>query len=400
MNDTKSKKPLIVIIPFFIFIFVLLIMSIILPDQVYSTEENRSLTKRPIYDLSDISAITETLNAYVVDQFPARSSFVKVFSWMELAQKKKLSRNTYIAEEKWLMTKTHLIKNIDVLNFTQAMMNTAKRMKSADVYYAILPVKNDVFAYMDNGFFDQTNSKKNKDNLLKALENQSEVKVIDVSEYFCNTFTNEKLEEFYYKTDFHWNAFGAYEAACFIQERFLTDKIIANDEIFNRSNFEWILLSEKLYQGDLNMRFSNLFDMHEVIPCVIPTNSDVLQYFLSIDDSRQVNREEVIGKGMNKDIVSYNDIYTGNIPYYRVINNDAPSKKRVVIFKDSLENPMTDYFSTLFYEVDVIDARYIKDFTFQALSETRSFDVILFMFHQNSCSPELVDFLAESNNKN
>lgn len=394
MNNANNKKALVLIVPFFVLLCVFLLASIVTPDKTFSVEENRLLTMRPVYDLNNILAITDTFNTYVVDQFPERNQFLRIFSWMELIQGKKQARNTFIADREWLMTKTYLVGQETLHNFTQTIIQTAGQVRSAEVYYALLPVKNDVLEHLDSAYFDRTSSIKNKQNLRSAMDGQEDVGVIDISDYFMSKAPIER-EKMYFKADFHWNATGAYEAFKYIQERFLNDGVVQSEERVGDENFAFSYLSNTRYQGDMNRRFSNLFSMQEAIPLIVPKEYDHIKYYLSVDNSQQVQREDLVGKGIGGDIVTYNDIFTGNLPFYRVINEEAPSKQKIVIFKDSFENPMTDYFSTLFYEVVVVDARYLSDISFEEIIETDPVDILLFIFHQNNCSPELVKYLAE-----
>jgi len=46
-------------------------------------------------------------------------------------------------------------------------------------------------------------------------------------------------------------------------------------------------------------------------------------------------------------------------------------------------------------DIVVIDSRYGPDVTLQALVDNNKADIILFIFHQNNCSPELVKYLSE-----
>ena len=70
------------------------------------------------------------------------------------------------------------------------------------------------------------------------------------------------------------------------------------------------------------------------------------------------------------------------------------SARRVLILKDSMEDPMTDYWAELFSETIVIDPRsYLREESLPELVAEYDIDMALFLYHQNNLSEELIDFL-------
>ena len=70
------------------------------------------------------------------------------------------------------------------------------------------------------------------------------------------------------------------------------------------------------------------------------------------------------------------------------------SARRVLILKDSMEDPMTDYWAELFSEIIVIDPRsYLREESLPELVAEYDIDMALFLYHQNNLSEELIDFL-------
>ena len=119
-----------------------------------------------------------------------------------------------------------------------------------------------------------------------------------------------------------------------------------------------------------------------------------MQYFAGSDTP--VARETLIGSGLADPELDYNKISTYNLGFYRVCNPNARSARRVLILKDSLQNPTTDYFTELFSEVVVVDLRsYEEPYDLNGLIAQYDLDTVLLMFHQNNISAELTSFLLQ-----
>lgn len=108
------------------------------------------------------------------------------------------------------------------------------------------------------------------------------------------------------------------------------------------------------YRGDLNRRFSYLFSMQEEIPYYSIRETSELQYYDAEDV--EVPRESIWARGLQSgEEMQYNLLSTENLGFYRICNPNARSARHVLILKDSMEDPMTDYWAELFSEIIVID---------------------------------------------
>ena len=50
------------------------------------------------------------------------------------------------------------------------------------------------------------------------MEKATEVKTLDVGGYLLETYSLKERMQMYYRTDFHWNSYGAFLAAQYIGE--------------------------------------------------------------------------------------------------------------------------------------------------------------------------------------
>lgn len=147
------------------------------------------------------------------------------------------------------------------------------------------------------------------------------------------------------------------------------------------------------YRGDLNRRFSYLFSMQEEIPYYSIRETSELQYYDAKDV--EVPRESIWARGLQSgEEMQYNLLSTENLGFYRICNPNARSARRVLILKDSMEDPMTDYWAELFSEIIVIDPRsYLREESLPELVAEYDIDMALLLYHQNNLSEELIDFL-------
>ena len=380
----KDMHTLWIIIPFFFFLLVFLGASVLLPDYAYSPEEGRSLAQRPAIFSNDLAAAAENWSDYVVDQFPLRSRLLKAYSAVELAQGKKLSRNTYIVGDQWLMTPIYPVDNGQLQRLLNAI-SEAEMETDAQFVYGVLPQKNDMLADLDVRYVSNAVSDGNKARLLEGLENLATVQVLDVGGWLLETFTPEERIQMYYKGDFHWNHLGAYWAAAYLCD--------AMSRPADEHDFEWQQLQIP-YEGDLNRRFSYLFSQNEKIPYYTYADAEKLRYYDTQDATEPVERETIVGTGLGKSAVDYNGLSTYNLGYYRVENPDRDGC--LLILKDSFQNPTIDYFSAVYGEIHVVDPRfYAEEWDFYELVEGNGVDTVLFLFHQNNASAELIDFLSK-----
>ena len=370
------------------------VLGVVLPDEEYTATEGRLLTQRPEGEEGDtLGDTTAQWTDYVVDQFPYREEWLRAYSMLELGLGKHYTRDTYVTGDGWLMTRIYQVQPEQREQVVQAVADAAGQT-DVPLLYAVIPQKNDMLAHLAAPWLDNRVSDANKAALLEELA-AAGVGTIDVGADLLRQYTAEEREGFYYRTDFHWNHRGAFYAAQAIAGH-LTAEGLLDAPLPQAGDFVWQELGqERLFQGDLNRRFSNLLSMREDIPLYTPADPSARRYYWSVDDSRPAQRAQIIGTGLTQQTVDYNGLSTANLGYYRVVNPDARTDQTLLIVKDSYQNPTTDYWSELFYQVVVIDPReYAEPYSFSQLLEEHGVDLVLLWYHQGNASAELVDFLS------
>ncbi len=373
----RTKAPLFAIIPFFFVLVFFALWSFLDVDNEYSAEEARSLAQRPVFDLHRPQQIIAGLEEYAVDQFPGRSMFLEAYSRLELLQRKVSTRNAYV-EDGWIFSRTYKLADSAVDDLVAAAESVAER--GIPTVYAMLPVKNYLVAPLPSLHVDDA-SEYNRQKFIEAFDG-SEVRVSDIAGEMATQSEETRMAQ-WYATDFHWNGDGACAAVQKLIEDMAAAGLMPEVELREIATREvW----DAEYMGDLSRRFSNLFRETQPVVVYQPKDTSGLRYYKSADGSAEVERSTIVASGRGAASVDYGGAYTPNLAYYRVENPNAAVDMRVVIFKDSLQDAMTDLLSAVFSELVVVDARYAQQYSVDEMIGDA--DAVVFMFHQNNAAPD------------
>ncbi len=222
----------------------------------------------------------------------------------------------------------------------------------------------------------------NADDLLVSLESKK-VRTLDLRPELSQT--TEMLEQYFYRTDHHWNSDGAFVAfqriTAEMKKMFPNNNIDLNytqDEKWSKHELaNWFLGSRGKRVG---CAFTGVDPLTWRTPCFetnmscsIPKHSD-----LFCGDFANANiRTQYIEKRDYFDENAYCVYIGGDYPLVQHRNVNAPSNLRVLILKDSYMLPVQSFFSTIFQEVDVIDPRYFKECTVAEYINWTKPDVVL-----------------------
>ena len=97
-------------------------------------------------------------------------------------------------------------------------------------------------------------------------------------------------------------------------------------------------------------------------------------------NNKEINEDKIIASDKNKNEITYGGGYTNDYPYYKVVNKNAITDKKILIIKDSFEAPLTWLFSDVFEEVEIVDLRHIDLSIDEILDKSKS-DIVTVMFN-------------------
>lgn len=380
-------------IGFLTVLFAVPIVGAVQPDAIVTKTENRSLRQAPDMEHPTLSYLAPALRDYVVDQFPFREELLGIYSRLQLAMGKNRVRGLYVTDDAWLMSQQYARVDWQLPRYTDALTELARTHPQTHFVYAMVPFKTGALYRLAPDYISNWVGEDNRAQTLQAMRGVNNLQLIDLVSYFEQAYIPEELKNLYFPTDFHWNAAGALDAMEYIRAQLESSGTLdsASSAVTQDVALEWL---PRTYNGDLNRQLSYALPSETQVPVCVLKNTQDVRYYMSVDNSKQVPREKIVGAGKDKDIVTYSDLYTENLGYYRVVNPHARVKQRVLLLKDSFQDPTTDYFTALFSEVEIIDPRYYQEQAqFEDFLREGKPDLVLFLYHQNNFSSELVRFI-------
>lgn len=338
-----SKKALwIEAIVFLAFIFAFFILNTALPDREFSEQENRSLQQRPAFSFDELFSgqYTKDFEAYTTDQFTLRDEWITLKAASELALGKRQNNGMFLCDGGTIIEPYEapedgkLEANMEALN--KLVANT-----DADVYFALIPGKSDIWAHM----------------LPQNAPRDSEKAAID----YCYSLSDAvnvdiygKLEEhsgeyIYYRTDHHWTTLGAYYGFSALAESMGLDC----PDISEYSGRETV--SEEFYGTSWSSSgFSWVEPDSMEIFVTEPEGLEITNYPQGSPVEGQLydwSRLEVKDK--------YSFFYGGNTPLLEIETGveDAPS---LLILRDSYMDSLSPFLLASYSRIHILDLRYYR----------------------------------------
>lgn len=202
----------------------------------------------------------------------------------------------------------------------------------------------------------------NADRLLSRLSS-ARVETVDLRPLLSRT--PEMLEQYFYKTDHHWNSDGAFaafqELLNYLHGSFPEsgiDLAYAQPEQWERHSLDdWFLGSwgkrVGIFFGGTDPLIWYTPSFETEMSCAIPKYG-----WLYRGDFGEANiRAEYIEEKDYFGASAYCVYIGGDYPLVQHRNLGAPSPLKVLLIKDSFSLPLEAYLSTVFREIDVIDPR-------------------------------------------
>lgn len=374
---------------FMAFLLAVLCMSIMTKPQDYNSKEEKNLAQHPrMYECESFDEFTLAWDAFVSDQFPGRNEIITAKQETEVSgEGDAIVNEVYVLSTDYLFTYTWPTQNSAIQSLMESI-NKKRESSGLPFTYIVVPQKNLILGEQEESV-DITVDENNTKRLISALDAYG-VPKINCCDYI-RSFPLKERANFFYKTDFHWNEYGAYIAADYIAQNLAATKTIRKTSIPKDSDFIWTDLTGLAYLGDLQKRFSEEVTVDEYIPFYVAVDGENFKYYTELN-GEQVPRNTVVASGLNTHPLDYNKLSIYNLGYLRVENPNAAEDKHVLILKDSYECCMTDYFSEMFREIDIVDPRSTCP-DFDTIVDQRDIDLVLMLYHNSNVSPELIKYL-------
>lgn len=371
----KKLIDLIIILPFMLSIFTISVLNEIKPAKDNSFIENRTLAKKPDFSLKDFKEYTVSYEKFYSDQFVKREDLLTVYTQLQINLNKSSIQNVYM-NNGWLLGKVDNFSEKDLDTKAQSVVDINENLYNKTISYFSVPHKGSALSHLYPKYDTSiTKHLENKNYLLNKL-NSNNISAYNLDEIIKSKFSESELESMYYKTDHHWNAFGAYAV---MQEILNKLNIPFDDSLYKITE-----TSNKKFLGSYNRKLGSLFSKDEVLSYINPNNTTNIKMFAYVNgEKKQVNPKSYLSTQRDKGEVSYGGFYQGDLPYLKVVNKNSTTDRKILIIRDSYQAPTTLMFSSVFREVEIIDDRHIATINKtldELIKESDATDIIYFKY--------------------
>lgn len=381
----KNYKQLWIVIPFITTIFGIGILNLLSKDKLDSQTENRTLQQAPGIEnivKKDYSTVYEN---YYTDQFIERDNLLKLYTKLEIMTKKSTVRNHYIIDNEWIMPKVVNKQDDKTIESVSNKLNEYVKQITKygrKIYYVSTPCKSQALNHLYPKYVQEGFALDNVSRFGDRLD-KGYINFINIDKYFDQNFTEEEKENMYFKTDHHWNGVGAFEGFKHIINDMsipYNSNMLLEDEVFEQIN-----ITDKNFIGSYNRNLFYILSQKENIPYIYSKNSENYKYFNNNGSYYyEVEKNALISTEKDLNDITYGGCYTADIPLYKIVNEDAPIDKKIMIIRDSYQAPTTLLFAELFKSVEILDPRNNIDITPSKAIKMYDPDIVMFMFNSET----------------
>ena len=333
-----------------LFLVVGAVWIVFAPKEDFSEDENRALEPTPKLSAESLldSSFMDSVESYIGDHFPLRKQFISLYNATQYGMGKRDVGGNYSSTpaeggvyfgrdghlyEVLLPDRTGIFEEN-----AQALVNFAK---AVDVPVYILPAPSGSQEQSEKlPLFAPNHSQREELQRLRELAGDEAV-VVDTFDALSSI-----NGDYYYKTDHHWNTFGAYAAyQVLCSEMGLTATPM--------DSYDFRTVTQPFY-GTLYSKAVSWFQQPDrmYLP-ELKQPQQITQYVNGTEPREGIYWEEYLDQ---KD--KYSVYLGGNRGVDVVKNADVTNGRKLLILKDSYANSMIPYLSTNFSEIHLIDLRY------------------------------------------
>ena len=348
---------------------------------------NLRLIIQPTKDLAEGNIEFKEYTKAVQDQYTSKFTLKNSFLNLNGAFARATGRSSYnniIRLKNGMLTYGSTKLDMSGLANGINSFNAHLKENNVDFLYVQLPMKMDI----NNELVlsgKESYANENANQLLTLIDEN--VSVIDMRNYLANNV--EDIEKYYYRTDHHWNTYGAFKAYSIILDH-LSSQYPSKE--FDKSTADinnWnVTVYENWFLGSHGKRVGKYYAGTDDLAVFTPKFDTQMSMF--------VTNHRRFTSGSFSDTVIINSYldkpnYFGENPYCVYIGGDYPlvhhrninveNGLKALIIKDSYTLPVQAFLSTAVSEVDVLDPRYYNETTIAEYVEISKPDIVIMMLN-------------------
>ncbi|MDR7078857.1 hypothetical protein J2Y03_003914 [Neobacillus niacini] len=388
----RKINKLSLIILFLFFIFSTGLYFIFSPDLDESHVEYRTLAQQPDMTVDSFAngEYIKDYEEYFTDQFPGRNIWLKLYLNLEKLTGKTFLNGYLVKEDGWIIPEPNDTFTKHPLNLATSNLNEFADFASktgAEIYFFLLPhkvntVEVDTPSYINKGVNEE------KRNYFISNVSKENLKFVNLGDIFKEKFSQDEINQMYFKTDHHWNITGAFNGYKEITN-FLSD----NSQYFTEVENEYITKCyNKNFEGSYNRQVYNIVDLKTDRICeTLPKDNKFSEFKVSVNGNKS-SFEEVYGSGIEtKSKLIYADVFTFDL---RKINITNPNLKKgnILIVKDSYGSPIIFHLAQHYNKTTVVDLRHSKKQDLVTMVKENEYDSIMFLYNDAALQGDLYEF--------
>jgi hypothetical protein len=264
---------------FLMAVFIPFVLGVISPDKTISQSEKRSLAQLPAFPgkADDFKEYPGLFDSYYSDHFGLRNFFVTSYKKLKYRLGDSPSKDVTIGKDGWLFLGSILenysnnddpfgdYRNINLysqeeLKQTARYLSTVKEFLSAQgiqYIFIIAPNKHTIYYDKFSEYIVPENEFSAADQIVNYLREHTYVTVVDLREPFLKAKSEHQL---FYKSDTHWNHFGANVAQYEIMKNI---ELMFPGKI--HAEYQRMSIHKKMKSGDLGI-LMGIYDLKDVEP--------------------------------------------------------------------------------------------------------------------------------------
>lgn len=347
---------------FILILFLVLIVSLIVPDKKESEMENRALESRPSFNMATIMSgdFMEQWETYLSDQFVGRNMWRSIKVGLDRLGGSRMENGIYIGKGGQLMEDIEVPEEDRLNDNLAAIESFIQNYEDIPVTMMLVP---DAACILSDRLpaFAQVEDQRQMFSMVERNLGDS-VNWIDA----VSILNKHKSEKIYYKTDHHWTTQGAFYV---FQEAAQTLGIEGDVS----DNFVSYTVTDS-FNGVLASTSGVGLDEKEEIDIYAPTEGDddlVVNY---VDEGRKTTSLYDSSKLETRD--KYGVFLGGNTSVID-IRTVSTSQKRLLLVKDSFADCFIPFLAPYYREIVVVDPRYYSGTLADIMDSYRISDVMI-----------------------
>ncbi|WP_395761215.1 secondary cell wall polysaccharide O-acetyltransferase PatB1 [Bacillus sp. 3G2] len=393
----KKLGNLILLIGFLTIIFSFGILSVLKTDRAISPVENRPLAQKPALTKEALlnGSFFKDFETYTNDQLIGRDEFIKSYTIAQIDMGKSLINDIILTDDRWLLKNPAWTKKYNEIDQSMPAINDLSQFlkeQNVEFYFALPPSKTNALSFKLPSHI-YTYAQDNLNYFLKKLP--ADVKPIKLMEQFKQNYTNEEIQDMYFKTDHHWNMDGAFVGYQYIMNSIGQQSSIYKGKEIKKEDYTRTCAQNKHLVGSFNNQLYQLIDATgEKLCYYTPKDGFNFTSVTAKDVTGTVhqNLDSIYGVEKQKDTTSYAGYYTDDYPEIVFENNNAPNEVRALVLKDSFANAIVPHLAQSFKHTSILDLRHYHEKDVYQYIKDNNINMVLFVYSDSNLSGDMFKF--------